>query len=99
MHVTLVIHPRKENEEKLSTNSIYGGGKATQEADNVLILQEQKVQPEALKKIKFIEVCKNRFNGDLGYQPLYFNKSTETFNLETFRLYKDKDDSKEKKTK
>ena len=99
MHVTLVIHPRKENEEKLSTNSIYGGGKATQEADNVLILQEQKVEPEVSKKIKFIEVCKNRFNGDLGYQPLYFNKSTETFNLETFRLYKDKDDSKEKKTK
>merc|ERR1719495_218455 len=31
-HVTLVIHPRKESEAMLSTNSIYGGAKATQEA-------------------------------------------------------------------
>ena len=100
VHVTLVIHPRKENDDQLSTNSIYGGAKATQEADNVLILQEQplKVQPEKLENgpniIKAIQICKNRFKGDLGFQVLRFNKSTETFNSETFKLYKD--DTKEK---
>lgn len=41
-HVTLVIHPRKETEEILTTNSIFGGAKATQEADNVLLLQAYK---------------------------------------------------------
>ena len=40
MHVVLVVHPRKENpHETLSLTSIYGGAKATQEADNVFILQ------------------------------------------------------------
>ena len=39
-HVTLVIHPRKEDEDLLTANSIFGGAKATQEADNVLLLQE-----------------------------------------------------------
>jgi len=39
--VSLVIHPRKEDEEVLTTNSIFGGAKATQEADNVLLLQEK----------------------------------------------------------
>lgn len=35
VHLTLVIHPRKEDiGENLTTNSIYGGAKATQEADN-----------------------------------------------------------------
>ena len=38
-HVTLVIHPRKESEESLSANSIFGGAKATQEADNVILIQ------------------------------------------------------------
>lgn len=40
VHITLVIHPRKESaESKLSMNSIFGTAKATQEADNVFILQ------------------------------------------------------------
>jgi twinkle protein len=35
VHLTLVIHPRKEeNDESLTNNSIFGGAKATQEADN-----------------------------------------------------------------
>ena len=42
IHVTVVIHPRKENDDKLlSTASIFGTAKATQEADNVYILQSQ----------------------------------------------------------
>lgn len=40
VHVTLVIHPRKEDEgHKLTTSSIFGSAKATQEADLVVILQ------------------------------------------------------------
>lgn len=40
VHVTLVIHPRKEDEgHRLTTSSIFGSAKATQEADLVVILQ------------------------------------------------------------
>lgn len=43
VHVTLVIHPRKEDEgHKLTTSSIFGSAKATQEADLVVILQVSK---------------------------------------------------------
>lgn len=43
-HVTLVIHPRKErDDEDLTTSSIFGGAKATQEADNVLIIQDKRL--------------------------------------------------------
>ncbi|KAJ8264531.1 hypothetical protein GJAV_G00150370 [Gymnothorax javanicus] len=43
-HVTLIIHPRKEEDDKeLQTASIFGTAKASQEADNVLILQEKKL--------------------------------------------------------
>lgn len=43
-HVTLVIHPRKERiDEDLTLSSIFGGAKATQEADNVLIIQDKRV--------------------------------------------------------
>lgn len=70
VHVTLVVHPRKEAEtEKLSMASIYGSAKASQEADTVLILQSQQGN-------KWVEVKKNRFNGELGKCPLYFDKSS-----------------------
>ena len=54
VHVTLVIHPRKEDEERLTANSIFGGAKATQEADNVVILQEEEVNLKI--KRKFVQV-------------------------------------------
>ena len=60
VHVTLVIHPRKEAEgAALGVSSIFGTAKATQEADNVLILQDG-------GSCRIIEVKKNRFDGDLG---------------------------------
>ncbi|KAF7494814.1 Twinkle protein [Sarcoptes scabiei] len=41
-HITLVAHPRKEKEEiTLSNNSLYGGIKASQEADNVMIIMNK----------------------------------------------------------
>lgn len=50
-HVTLVIHPRKERDgEQLSINSVFGGAKASQEADNVLIIQQKMLQSLKIKK-------------------------------------------------
>merc|ERR1712098_665589 len=65
VHVTLVIHPRKDSEEKLSIHSIFGGGKATQEADNVILLQTVEEEDSVVKK---------KFCGDLGKIPLWFTK-------------------------
>ncbi|RHY63690.1 hypothetical protein DYB38_003379, partial [Aphanomyces astaci] len=43
VHVTLVIHPRKEQDDTdLTLSSVFGTAKATQEADNVLILQRNR---------------------------------------------------------
>ena len=40
VHITLVIHPRKEADLRpLGVSSVFGSAKATQEADNVIILQ------------------------------------------------------------
>ena len=73
VHVTLVIHPRKEPEEQaLNISSVFGTAKATQEADNVLILQNE-------NGVKRLEVKKNRFDGDLGSVSLTFNRSRLIF--------------------
>ncbi|XP_034254853.1 twinkle protein, mitochondrial [Thrips palmi] len=75
-HVTLVIHPRKERQgEHLGLNSVFGGAKATQEADNVLMLQDYRESQGGL----FLKVLKNRFCGDVGRVPLEFNKSSLRF--------------------
>ncbi|XP_063817978.1 twinkle mtDNA helicase isoform X2 [Pseudophryne corroboree] len=77
-HVTLVIHPRKEDDDKeLQTSSIFGSAKASQEADNVLILQDRKLSSGPGKR--HLQVSKNRFDGDVGVFGLEFNKSTLTF--------------------
>ncbi|XP_075072355.1 twinkle mtDNA helicase [Mixophyes fleayi] len=77
-HVTLVIHPRKEDDDKeLQTSSIFGSAKASQEADNVLILQDRKLASGPGKR--HLQLAKNRFDGDVGVFSLEFNKSTLTF--------------------
>ncbi|KAF7254293.1 Twinkle protein, mitochondrial, partial [Varanus komodoensis] len=77
-HVTLVIHPRKEDEEtELQTASIFGSAKASQEADNVLILQNKKLVTGSGKR--YLQVSKNRFDGDVGIFPLQFSKPSLTF--------------------
>lgn len=56
-HVTLVIHPRKEREdEALTTSSIFGGAKASQEADNVLIIQDKRLV--SVRGKKYLQVCR-----------------------------------------
>ena len=70
VHVTLVVHPRKEDEgAKLGMSSFFGSAKATQEADTVLILQSD-------GKRKFVDVKKNRFDGTIGHVPLYFQRKS-----------------------
>lgn len=70
VHITLVCHPKKEEEGAiLGINSVYGSAKATQEADTVLILQND-------GRRKCIDVKKNRFDGTLGSSPLFFQRGS-----------------------
>nr|CAI5839557.1 unnamed protein product [Callosobruchus analis] len=81
-HVTLVIHPRKEREdEDLTTSSIFGGAKASQEADNVLIIQDRRLT--TTKGKKYLQVAKNRYSGDLGLMTLEFNKGALSYQQKT----------------
>lgn len=73
VHISLVIHPRKQEEDAPLTHaSVFGTAKATQEADNVIILQRGRSH-------KYIEVKKNRFDGELGQIPLRFEKDSTKF--------------------
>ncbi|KAL4122384.1 hypothetical protein QTP88_014719 [Uroleucon formosanum] len=77
-HVTLVMHPRKEKDvEQLSISSIFGTAKATQEADNILIIQNKIM--ESLQIKKYLQVSKNRYSGNLGVMSLEFNKQSLSF--------------------
>lgn len=72
VHLTLVIHPRKEQEDMdLTLTSVFGTAKATQEADNVLILQRTRGQNK-------LDVRKNRFDGTLGSIPLRFDRNSSS---------------------
>ena len=63
-HFTLSMHPRKEDEGvRLGLSSIFGSAKATQEADAVIILQNDGM-------VKYLDVRKNRYDGELGVVPL-----------------------------
>jgi twinkle protein len=73
VHVSLVVHPRKENDDQsIQTASVFGTGKATQEADNLVVLQRTANGP-------LIDVRKNRFDGTLGTLNLRFNESSRMF--------------------
>lgn len=77
-HVTLVIHPRKEKDsDDLTTSSIFGGAKATQEADNVLIIQDKRLT--SVRGKKYLQIAKNRYSGDLGILPLDFDKMSLSY--------------------
>jgi twinkle protein len=73
VHLSLVIHPRKEQDDALlNINSVFGTAKATQEADNVLILQK-------VDGNKLIDIRKNRFDGDLGRFQIMFDGDTHLY--------------------
>ncbi|OZJ02810.1 hypothetical protein BZG36_04272 [Bifiguratus adelaidae] len=69
VHITLVVHPRKESGQGLDINSVFGSAKVTQEADNVIIIQDADGD-------RFIDVRKNRFDGTLGQIPFKFDRTT-----------------------
>jgi len=80
VHVTLVIHPIKEQDgEPLGITSVFGGAKATQEADNVLVIQHL-VKDDV--NIKYVEVKKNRYDGELGRVYLKYIKNFSMFTEE-----------------
>ena len=84
-HVSLVMHPRKEEDmNELNNNSIFGGAKATQEADNVMILQNKFLS--VYKCPKYIQITKNRWDGDLGNVPLWFDKESLSYSPPNRRL-------------
>lgn len=63
IHITLVVHPRKvDDDQLLGISSIFGSAKVTQEADNIIVIQKG-------KKYRFISVKKNRYDGTLGDIP------------------------------
>lgn len=69
-HISLVVHPRKElDDDRIQTASVFGSAKATQEADNVVILQkgQEGVGP-------MLDIRKNRYDGDLGTISLRFDR-------------------------
>ncbi|XP_050093386.1 mitochondrial DNA helicase [Anopheles aquasalis] len=77
-HVTLVIHPRKERDtDELTTSSIFGGAKASQEADNVLLIQDKRLT--SVRGKKYLQIAKNRYSGDLGIMPLDFDKASLSY--------------------
>lgn len=68
VHVSLVIHPKKELDGcLLGISSFYGSTKPTQEADNVVIIQKD------LQNNRFIDIKKNRFDGEVGSFPIVFD--------------------------
>ncbi|XP_064612722.1 twinkle mtDNA helicase-like [Liolophura sinensis] len=88
-HVTVVVHPRKEKDnDELTTASIYGSAKATQEADNVMILQDKRLM--SLRGKKYLQIAKNRFDGELGVMLLKFDKDTLSFAIKPQKAEKSK---------
>lgn len=77
-HVTLIVHPKKIPEgQLLGIDSIFGGAKVAQEADNILILQVKETGTVNQSK-KALQVVKNRYGGYLGVLPLKFHRESLT---------------------
>ncbi|SOV24855.1 plastid replication-repair enzyme [Plasmodium sp. DRC-Itaito] len=76
VHITLVVHPRKEDNNLLSISSVFGSVKSTQEADNVFIIQRHVSKTN--ETVFFIDIKKNRFKGSLGKIPYLYNKENMT---------------------
>jgi hypothetical protein len=57
-HFFLIV--LQEDAEELSTSSIFGGAKASQEADNILILQDKRLTDPSSRR-KYIQVRKQFF--------------------------------------
>ncbi|KAG0163936.1 hypothetical protein DFQ28_011018, partial [Apophysomyces sp. BC1034] len=67
VHISLVVHPRKDTSDQLDINSVFGSAKVTQESDNVIIIQKN----DELD-VRYLDIKKNRFDGTLGSIPYKF---------------------------
>jgi twinkle protein len=73
VHLSIVIHPKKiDDESDLNIASVFGSAKATQEADNIFVLQNR-------HKYRLMDIRKNRFDGEVGRVGLGFNKEIQCF--------------------
>jgi twinkle protein len=83
VHITMVIHPKKvDDDEELTIASVFGSAKATQESDNILIIQNK-------HRFRYIDIRKNRFDGSIGRVPIGFDKDTKRY----FELFKKEEES------
>ncbi|CAJ0632828.1 2171_t:CDS:2 [Entrophospora sp. SA101] len=73
VHITLVVHPRKDSRDLLDINSIFGSAKVSQEADNIVILQ--KIAKDE-GEFRYLDIRKNRFDGTLASIPIEFVPET-----------------------
>ncbi|CAH1756131.1 14360_t:CDS:2 [Entrophospora sp. SA101] len=73
VHITLVVHPRKDSRDLLDINSIFGSAKVSQEADNIVILQKI-ARDEG--EFRYLDIRKNRFDGTLASIPIEFVPET-----------------------
>lgn len=71
------LYFQERNDEDLTINSIFGSAKATQEADNVLIIQDKRLV--SIKGKKYLQIAKNRFSGDLGVMILNFDRDAKSY--------------------
>jgi intein/homing endonuclease len=70
IHTTIVIHPKKITEGmEMDTSSLGGTAKAGQEVDNVWVLQKG-------QWYRFLDVRKNRYDGDMGMVPYEYSSET-----------------------
>ena len=73
VNIILVIHPKKDDDRQaLGISSIFGTAKATQEADAILILQRDENKT-------YLDIRKNRYDGELGKINLGFSPITSCF--------------------
>lgn len=73
VHITVVIHPKKtEDTRDLDISSIFGTAKATQEADNIFIIQNR-------NQFKILDIKKNRFDGEIGKVALIFDRGSRRY--------------------
>ncbi|RIA87199.1 P-loop containing nucleoside triphosphate hydrolase protein [Glomus cerebriforme] len=69
VHITIVVHPKKDDKELLDVSSVFGTAKVTQEADNVIILQRLNTENG---DVRLLDIRKNRFDGTLAAIPIEF---------------------------
>lgn len=72
-----ILFLQERSDEDLTINSIFGSAKATQEADNVLIIQDKRLI--SIKGKKYLQIAKNRYTGDLGIMMLDFDRDALSY--------------------